>query len=570
MGESLYSKGQKEAVLDLYRYAQTGSQEFLDDFWSSISVPLGDRLAREALERKDPDRRAAAAGFRQALLDDADIPDGIRVFVWFQHWGAFAKALEDWRAGDGAVRELISEAEHLRRLNQSGPLSEADRSRSMEEVNVINARLTNLESQFSEHIGEAAHAVMGLAMSFLVTSSIALWAVGLWVAWRTYWTGIDRDLQLEESEARFKDFAEIASDWFWEADSSLRISYLSERFSEATGVRPEKLIGKTAQEAGLERAGSEGAPELLSDPACQKPFREMGYRYETVAGQVQYWSMSGSPVFDARGGFAGYRGTGRDVTEDMRSVRALQEAKTQSELANRAKSEFLATMSHELRTPLNAIIGFSEVIKDMHFGANLERYAQYARDIFVSGRHLLSIINDILDVSKIEAGQAELYEEELDVTSIVGSVMQLLRQKVEDAKLSLFVDVSPGLPALRGDERKLKQILMNLMSNAIKFTPSGGHVSVLVGMDGVGDLEIEVKDTGIGMAPEDIPTALAAFGQVDSSLSRRHDGTGLGLPLVKAMVELHEGKFVLLSKLGVGTSAVATLPKSRLMRLAAE
>jgi signal transduction histidine kinase len=226
-------------------------------------------------------------------------------------------------------------------------------------------------------------------------------------------------------------------------------------------------------------------------------------------------------------------------------------------------------MSHELRTPLNAIIGFSEVIKDRLFGAAIDKYADYARDIFTSGRHLLAIINDILDVSKIEAGQMELYEEDVEIAAVLESAIQLLKQKIDAAKVHLTVESDADLPTIHADERKLKQIVMNLVSNAVKFTPAGGDVAVLSSVDEAGDLSIEVRDTGIGMAPEEIPKALAAFGQVDSSLARKHEGTGLGLPLVKALVEMHGGRFTLTSERGRGTSAIVTLPKTRFTRLAA-
>ena len=269
--------------------------------------------------------------------------------------------------------------------------------------------------------------------------------------------------------------------------------------------------------------------------------------------------ISGVPVFRDDGSFIGYRGTGRNVTDEMHAKHALEDAKTQSELTNRAKSEFLATMSHELRTPLNAIIGFSEIIKDRLFGNAIDKYSDYAADILSSAKHLLAIINDILDVSKIEAGQMELYEEAVDLSRVIEGVVKLLRQKIDAAKVCLFVE-SDGLPLIRADERKLKQILMNLLSNAVKFTPQGGMVAILSFLDEKGDVAIEVRDTGIGMAPDDIPKALAAFGQVDSTLGRKHEGTGLGLPLVKALVEIHGGQFALSSELGRGTSAVVVLP----------
>jgi signal transduction histidine kinase len=278
--------------------------------------------------------------------------------------------------------------------------------------------------------------------------------------------------------------------------------------------------------------------------------------------------ISGVPVFGDDGSFMGYRGTGRNVSEEVHAKHALEDAKTQSELANRAKSEFLATMSHELRTPLNAIIGFAEVIKDRLFGPAMDRYAEYAKDIFSSGQHLLSIINDILDMSKIEAGQMDLSEEEVAVTEVVESVVKLLSQKVDNAQISLTTETS-DLLFIRGDRRKLKQILMNLLSNATKFTPAGGKVSIVSFLNPNGDLRIEVRDTGIGMAPDQIPKALAPFGQVDSTLARKHEGTGLGLPLVKALVEIHGGHFSIVSKPGHGTNAIVVLPKARVLRLAA-
>jgi signal transduction histidine kinase len=225
-------------------------------------------------------------------------------------------------------------------------------------------------------------------------------------------------------------------------------------------------------------------------------------------------------------------------------------------------------MSHELRTPLNAIIGFSEIIRDRLFGNATDKYTDYASDIVSSANHLLSIINDILDVSKIEAGQMELYEDEVDLSRVTDGVVKLLRQKIDAAKVSLIVETD-GLPLIRADERKLKQILMNLLSNAVKFTPPGGIVAILNYLNENGDLAIVVRDSGIGMAPDDIPKALAAFGQVDSTLARKHEGTGLGLPLVKALVEIHGGQFALSSELGRGTSAVVVLPKARISRQAA-
>jgi signal transduction histidine kinase len=234
--------------------------------------------------------------------------------------------------------------------------------------------------------------------------------------------------------------------------------------------------------------------------------------------------------------------------------------------ANKTKTEFLANMSHELRTPLNAVIGFAALMKEQTFGplAN-PTYSEYVVHIHSSGEHLLALINDILDISKIEAGKFELSEETVDVREVLSGCLTFVHDRAVKSGLQLVENIPHDLARLRGDSTKLRQIFANLLSNAVKFTPAGGTVSLAAGHDEHGALRIAVRDTGIGIAREHLAKVLEPFGQVDSSYTRRVGGTGLGLPLAKSLVELHGGVLLLNSKLGSGTEVVVTLPRSRVV-----
>ena len=261
-----------------------------------------------------------------------------------------------------------------------------------------------------------------------------------------------------------------------------------------------------------------------------------------------------------------------DITDLMQHEAALRRAKDDAEGANRAKSEFLAMMSHELRTPLNAIIGFSEVMREGTLGPMPVRYQEYLKDINDSGHHLLQIITDILDMSKLEAGMAELSETPCDVHAVIKRCGRLIAQRAERGGLTIDAVLPPDLPGLWADEVKLRQIILNLLSNAVKFTPPGGHVAITaqdLGPDeSTGGLLVEVADNGIGMPPESIPVALSPFRQLDNQLDRKYEGTGLGLPLAKGLVELHGGVLKLESQAGLGTTARIRFPPGR--RRAAE
>lgn len=242
-----------------------------------------------------------------------------------------------------------------------------------------------------------------------------------------------------------------------------------------------------------------------------------------------------------------------------------QDAMVAAQVADRAKTEFLANMSHELRTPLNAILGFSEVIASgTTRGANgAQKAPEYARDIHESARHLLAIINDILDLSKIETGTFELHEEGFAVNEAAAACLRLIRERADARQIAVVERLCPEGLELFGDCRKIKQVLINLLANAVKFTPHGGTVTLETARAADGGLLIRIADSGIGMAAADIPTAMAPFRQVDSKLNRAYEGTGLGLPLAKALIDLHGGTLELSSVPGEGTTVVLRLPAAR-------
>jgi signal transduction histidine kinase len=255
----------------------------------------------------------------------------------------------------------------------------------------------------------------------------------------------------------------------------------------------------------------------------------------------------------------------RDVTRRVDAEKALLHAKHVAEHSSRSKTEFLHNMSHELRTPLNAIIGFSEVMQRETFGPIGAQYVGYAKDIHDSGRHLLSVISDILDVAKIESGRFDLTEEHVALADIFDSAIRLVRERAARTGVTLLAPVAQDLPTVRVDGRVLKQVLLNLVDNATKFTASGGHVVVTAAMVASGSLDITVKDNGIGIPADRIEGVMQPFGQVDSSLSRKYGGTGLGLPLAKRFMEMHGGSLMLRSEFGVGTTVTARLPAERVI-----
>jgi signal transduction histidine kinase len=252
------------------------------------------------------------------------------------------------------------------------------------------------------------------------------------------------------------------------------------------------------------------------------------------------------------------------ITELESTKESLSVALDVAQAASRSKSAFLAAMSHELRTPLNAIIGFSEMMNSEIFGAlGHANYKGYSHDIAQAGNHLLSLINDILDISKLEAKKAELIETNVDLADLLSRAVHVMDPIAEKAHVRLKLSIAP-LPFIVADERRIKQVLLNLLSNAIKFTPRGGTVAISAVNQHDG-IKIAVRDTGIGMTKEDIPKVFDSFTQIDSKLSRKYEGTGLGLPLARHLVELHGGTLNLTSELDVGTTAIVRLPQRRVL-----
>lgn len=383
------------------------------------------------------------------------------------------------------------------------------------------------------------------------------------ISWTTYRFIGNRYNEVLDAQARFGDFAAASSDWFWEMDKNLRFSYFSERFTLVTGVPEDKLLGQTREDNGNPGASAEDWQKHLSDLRSRRIFRNFTHPRIKPDGQQVWLSISGMPYF-RDGEFAGYRGVGTDITDRVQTEKMLTEAKDEAEKANRIKSDFLANMSHELRTPLNAVIGFSQMMMGEIYGKlGAPKYHEYAGDICNSARHLLELINDILDISKIESGEFYLNEQDIDVQQVIDEAVGLVQSQIKSKKQKLVVNIEPDMPHLYADRRMVKQVLLNVLSNANKFTAIGGTLSLEARHSGDQGIRFRMNDNGIGISMADLPRVLEPFNQVKTSASVAQEGTGLGLSLVKMLMELHNGKMSIESELDKGTTVQLVFPKQR-------
>jgi PAS domain S-box-containing protein len=369
---------------------------------------------------------------------------------------------------------------------------------------------------------------------------------------------------LRESQMRLLDFSSTAADWFWEMDADLRYSYVSVDDASITGLPAAAYIGRTFRETQPRRFSETKLLEFENALNNHESFSEIRFSHVTEEGKEIHQAISGKAVFGEDGVFLGYRGGGRNIASLIETEEALRREKERAEQASRAKSEFLAHMSHELRTPLNAILGFSDIISEQLFGpVGNESYIDYAADIHRCGEHLLSLINDLLDLSKIEAGKFNLEAEDLLLGDIVKQSERLFAHRFSQRRIRFSVRIGEDAQKLHADPRALSQIFFNILSNAEKFNVEGGAIDVLSYRTDERGICISITDTGCGFRTDDMETALAPFGRIENPLTKETPGTGLGLPIVRALMTLHDGMLELSSEIGVGTEIRLLFPPSR-------
>ena len=696
-GASYYSRYQKNAVLALLRYGENREEADFAAYRESIAVPLADREARLTLE--NPARPASDS--YSPLIAGRNHPDDIVAMAWvFRLFGGtelLRPSVQSWSEADDLLLEIERVAADMREAIRQGPWNRERNAVFTARLLGLDARMTEVQDRFAEQVNALGRSVRHWFVLGLVVLGALLALMTLVYGKRLQRRLANLETEGLEREARFRDLADMSADWVWETDHEDRLVYCSDRLLTVTGLPLSSFIGRRRADLfGDSEENAEFRREYQAALESHSSYRDLEYTFQVPGSRSDRESdirfrISGVPVFDRRGRFRGYRGTGRDVTREvairreieeqrelletvllnlpqglavfdaaarlrfcngpfrqmmglpealcdvgsgaldilryltehgeygpqqnveakvrerldwfragtdayqhrrpggmtlmLRSIRlpsggfivsfmditqqrALEEglvrAKEEAELANSAKSEFLANMSHELRTPLNAIIGFSQMIEQAMFGDLPERYRNYAGDIRLSGEHLLSIIQDILDLARVESGKLSFEQDYIDLHRIAGECCTMLRPAADRAQVRLVNAIPMDAPVLLADERRIRQILINLVGNAIKFSGRGKEIIVGLEAEEGGVVALTVADQGIGMTEEEAQQAFEPFVQLKMGMVRKHEGAGLGLALVRRFAEAFGATATIDSAPGMGTTVRIRFPRERL------
>ncbi|MBL4693593.1 MAG: PAS domain S-box protein [Magnetovibrio sp.] len=383
----------------------------------------------------------------------------------------------------------------------------------------------------------------------------------------------DLALQVEEHKQTARELSKLSQaveqspHMMYITDLKAKIQYINAKFSEMTGYTKKEVYGKNAS---ILNSG-DSARELYQDlwETIQKGDVWRNELKDKRKNGSVFWAMvSISPIISSQDEITHYVAVHEDITERKSVESSMHQAVLEADVANKTKTELLANMSHELRTPLNAIIGFSSSIQAEIFGPlHNEKYKEYINDIGASGQHLLELINDILDVSAIEAGKLDLNESDLEIQKLVESSVRLVQHRARQGEVDVQFKIADNLPGFHADERRMKQILLNVLSNAVKFTSKKGSVKLAVFSHPEHGLTFSIIDTGVGMDEIELIKAKLPFGQVNRGHHSKHEGTGLGLPLTKGLIELHGGTLEIISNKGIGTEVIISFNNERVTAL---
>ncbi|CAN5137154.1 hypothetical protein BH11PSE9_BH11PSE9_02750 [soil metagenome] len=569
-GESLYSKGQKDAQIFLLDYVEKQREQDYSKFMAALAVPLGDRVARESLQQARPDVARARQGFLAGGNHPDDIDGLIRTFRWFQHLPFMSRPIATWTEGDRVIEQMRGLVDRARERILAGSADSPAVTEMRAQAPVLNLQLTQLESAFSAQLGEASRITTKFLLVLNTSIAIILMFSGL--------AFVRRSARIQAStQADLERLIGAVTDGVVTVGADQKIVLFNRAAEVMFGVSAAEAMGSSVERFISKPAVDETA-ETGTDLECDSLAELQGALHELVGrrgdGQAFPIDASLSHLDTERGLLTTV--VLRDATA-LHAANAERRARQALEASNQAKTEFLSRMSHELRTPLNAVIGFSQLLRMDTAQPLTAEQADRVRHVESAGQHLLALVNDVLDLSRIEAGEMSVSQEAVSMATVVEEAVTMVSPLVTDAGVEVFVSSNSSRPThairdlfsdphitlpeeawVQADRVRLRQVLVNLLSNAIKYNRPRGRVAISWRKLEGNACEIKVADTGQGIAPERLASLFEPFNRLCAEASRV-DGTGIGLVLSRQLAEMMGGALVVTSTFGEGTTATLRL-----------